>query len=89
MAERRTTVGSSHRLHTRPAAIFFQAVATQPVKVTIAKVGGAPVDARSMLSMLALDTRGGEEIVPAAEGDGAEQPLDTLVALVSRDLDKE
>jgi phosphocarrier protein len=39
--------------------------------------------------VLALDARGGDEIVLTAEGDGAEEALDTLVALVSRDLDKE
>jgi phosphocarrier protein HPr len=59
------------------------------VKVTIAKVGGDPVDARSILSVLALDARGGEEVVLAADGDGAEQALDELAALVARDLDSE
>jgi phosphocarrier protein HPr len=59
------------------------------VKVTIAKVGGDPVDARSILSVLALDARGGEEVMLAADGDGAEQALDELAALVARDLDSE
>jgi phosphocarrier protein len=59
------------------------------VKVTIAKVGGDPVDARSILSVLALDARGGDEVVLVAEGDGADQALDELAALVARDLDSE
>jgi phosphocarrier protein HPr len=90
MAERRVVVGSKVGLHARPAAMFVQAAAKQPVKVTIAKAaGGNPVDARSILSVLALDIRGGAEVVLTAEGDGAEQALDELAALVTRDLDSE
>ena len=89
MPERRVVIGSKVGLHARPAAMFVQAAAKQPVKVTIAKVGGDPVDARSILSVLALDARGGEEVVLAADGDGAEQALDELAALVARDLDSE
>jgi phosphocarrier protein HPr len=90
MAQRRVVIGSKVGLHARPAAIFVQAAAKQPVKVTIAKAaGGDPVDARSILSVLALDARGGDEVVLAAEGDGAEQALDELVTLVARDLDSE
>jgi phosphocarrier protein len=89
MPQRTVAVGSSVGLHARPAAMFVQAAAAQPVKITVCKPGGTPVDARSILSVLALDARGGDEIVLTAEGDGAEEALDTLVALVSRDLDKE
>jgi phosphocarrier protein HPr len=90
MAERRVVVGSKVGLHARPAAMFVQAAAKQPVKVTITKAsGGDPVDARSILSVLALDARGGDEVVLAADGDGADQALDELAALVARDLDSE
>ena len=89
MPERRVVIGSKVGLHARPAAMFVQAAAKQPVKVTIAKAGEDPVDARSILSVLALDARGGEEVVLAADGDGADQALDELAALVARDLDSE
>ena len=89
MPERRVVIGSKVGLHARPAAMFVQAAAKQPVKVTIAKTGGDPVDARSILSVLALDARGGDEVVLAADGDGAEQALEELAALVARDLDSE
>ena len=79
MPERRVVVGSKVGLHARPAAMFVQAAAKQPVKVTIAKAaGGDPVDAR-----------GGDEVVLTADGDGADQALDELAALVARDLDSE
>ena len=89
MPERKVKVGSSVGLHARPATIFTQAASKLPVKVTIAKSGGKAVDARSVLFVLGLDVRGGDEVVLAAEGEGAEAALDELEALLQRDLDKE
>ncbi|HZC99956.1 MAG TPA: HPr family phosphocarrier protein [Actinomycetes bacterium] len=87
MPERRVAVGSKVGLHARPAALFVQAAARQPVRVTIAKDGKPPVDAKSILAVLGLDVRGGEEVVLAAEGDGAEAALDELAVVVATDHD--
>jgi phosphocarrier protein HPr len=87
VAERRVNVGSRIGLHARPAAMFVQTAAKQPVKITVSKEGKQPVDARSILSVLGLDVRGGEEVILVADGEGAEQALDELAALVARDLD--
>jgi phosphocarrier protein len=89
MAQRNVVIGSSVGLHARPAALFVQAAARQPVKVRVAKVGGESVDARSILSVLALDARNGDEVVLTAEGEGDEQALADLAALLERDLDAE
>jgi phosphocarrier protein len=87
MSERIVTVGSKVGLHARPAALFVKAASAQPVPVKIGKPGGDPVDARSILSVLALDARGGDQVVLSADGDGADDVLDELAALVGRDLD--
>jgi phosphocarrier protein HPr len=87
MATRRVLVGSKVGLHARPAALFVQAANRLPVQVTIAKEGKEPVRAGSILMVLGLDVRGGEEVVLSAEGDGAESALDELADLVARDLD--
>ncbi len=87
MPERRVVVGSKVGLHARPAALFVQAAAKQAVPVTIAKGDKAPVDAKSILKVLSLDARGGEEVILAAEGDGAEDALDALAAVVAADHD--
>lgn len=87
MAQRNVVIGSSVGLHARPAALFVQAAAKQPVKVRIAKVGADPVDARSILSVLALDARNGDEVVLSAVGEGDETALAELAALLERDLD--
>ena len=87
MAQREVTVGSSVGLHARPAALFVKAAAAQPVPVRVGKPGTELVDARSILSVLSLDARGGDAIVLEAEGDGADEVLDVLAALVASDLD--
>jgi phosphocarrier protein HPr len=87
MLERTVTVGSRIGLHARPASLFVQAAARQAVPVRIAKLGGEPVDARSILLVLGLDVRGGDDVVLSADGSDAERALDELEALVSRDLD--
>ena len=90
MPERTVKVGSSVGLHARPATIFTQAASKLPVKVKIGKPGGNAVDARSVLFVLGLDVRGGEDVVLSAEdGEGADAALDELEALLQRDLDKE
>lgn len=90
MPERRVTVASAVGLHARPAMLFSQAAAAQTVTVSVAKAsGGQAVDARSVLSVLGLDVRHGDEVVLTAEGDGADSALDQLAVLLSRDLDSE
>ena len=89
MAERRVTIGSSVGLHARPAALFTQAAARQPVPVTIGKTGEEAVDARSMLLVMTLNAQHGDEVVLTADGEGADGALDELAALLARDLDAE
>jgi phosphocarrier protein len=84
MAERRVAVADPDGLHARPAALFVKAAAALGVPVKIGKAGTDDrVDARSILSVLALDVRHGDEVVLSAEGDGADTALDRLVALLS------
>ncbi|MCQ8194941.1 HPr family phosphocarrier protein [Streptomyces rugosispiralis] len=87
MPQRVVTIGSRSGLHARPATAFVQTAAKQPVKVTIARDGRDPVDARSLLSVLALGAAHGDSVVLAAEGDGAEAALEELAVLLTRDHD--
>ncbi|MFD3544628.1 HPr family phosphocarrier protein [Streptomyces sp. NPDC058655] len=88
MAERRVNVGWAEGLHARPASIFVRATTASGVPVTIAKAGGDPVNAASMLAVLGLGAQGGEEIVLASEADGADAALDRLAKLVAEGLDE-
>lgn len=87
MYQRTVAVGSRSGLHARPASLFVQAATRQPVKVTIARDGREPVDARSMLSVLALAAQHGDRVVLSAMGDGAQGAVEELAALLARDLD--
>jgi phosphocarrier protein HPr len=86
MSSRSVTIASRVGLHARPAAIFVQTVNSTGVPVQIAKPGDDPVDAASILGVMALGAKFGEEVVLTADDDAV---LDDLVALLSRDLDAE
>jgi len=83
VAERRVTVASPVGLHARPAARFVTAAAAFDGEVYLARPGGPRVSAASMLAVLTLGVRGGEEIVITAEGDGAEELLDRLAEIAA------
>jgi phosphocarrier protein len=88
MAERHVNVGWAEGLHARPASIFVRAATATGVPVKIAKAGGNPVNAVSMLAVLGLGAQGGDEIVLSAEAEGAEEALDRLAKLVAEGLDE-
>lgn len=85
MPERRVTVAIAEGLHARPAALFVQLAATQPAAVTIRKDGGAAAPANSILAVMALGAKGGDDVVLAAEGDGADASLDALVEYLGQE----
>ncbi|GCE77008.1 HPr family phosphocarrier protein [Cellulomonas biazotea] len=88
MAQRTAVVASRVGLHARPAMIFTNAVAATGVPVTIARPGGDPVDASSILFVMSLGVPHGEEVTLSTD-DGAQQVLDELVTLLETDLDAE
>ena len=89
MPTRNVAIASAVGLHARPASLFVQAATATGVPITIAKEGGKPVNARSILMVMALGAKCGETVTMSAEGEGADEALDSLVELLSRDLDAE
>lgn len=87
MLERRVTVGSSVGLHARPAALVAKAAAGQPTDVGIAKLGGSPVAAKSVLNLMTLSAEYGDEVVLSADGEHAELALEAVAAMVGTELD--
>jgi phosphocarrier protein HPr len=83
LSQRQVKIVSRVGLHARPAALFVQVAAKAPMEVKVGKPGGAPVNAKSILAVLGLDARYGEDIVITAEGESADAVLDELEALVS------
>lgn len=88
MAERRVTIGWAEGLHARPASVFVRAVTATGVPITISKPGGNPVNAASMLGLLALGAQGGDEVILASDAENADDALDRLAKLVAEGLDE-
>lgn len=86
MPERTVVVASSHGLHARPAALFTQAAAKAGLPVTVRK-GDRTVDASSILGVISLGIDHGDEVVLAADGEGADEALTALEALLLEDHD--
>ncbi|MCU1438609.1 MAG: system, phosphocarrier protein HPr component [Naasia sp.] len=86
MPERSVLIASAHGLHARPAAAFTQAAAKAGVPVQLTK-GAKSVNAASILGVISLGIEHGDEVVLSAEGEGAEDLLDELTALLSADHD--
>ena len=78
MPERRVTIAIPEGLHARPAALFVRLAGTLPVPVTVRTDDGAPAPAASILAVMGLGAKGGDEVVLAAEGDEATAALDAL-----------
>jgi phosphocarrier protein len=89
MPERTVSIASSVGLHARPASLFSQAAAKAGVPVTLTTKAGKSVNAASILGILSLGIGHGEEVTLSADGDGADAALESLVQLLSTDLDKE
>jgi phosphocarrier protein HPr len=88
VASRTVRIGSSHGLHARPAKLFAQAVKDSGIVVTVSKGAGAPVNAASILGIIALGAEKGDYLTLTADGDGAENVLDALAELLTTDHDE-
>ena len=88
MISRPVVVASSVGLHARPAALLAEAVDDSGVDVTIA-FDGEEADAASLLEIMTLGVGHGDEVTLSTDDDNAGAVLDSLVELLSRDLDKE
>ena len=83
MAERETTVGHAEGIHGRPAAQIVKAAKGFSSDIVIVK-GDREVNAKSILKITGLAKKG-EKITIRAEGEDAEQAVETLADLISAD----
>lgn len=83
--ERTATIGSKSGLHARPAAIFVQKAKSFQCQLTLVK-NEKTANAKSILSVLSLGVKQGEQIVLQANGDDAEAAVETLGILLESNL---
>jgi phosphocarrier protein HPr len=85
MKEFRTFVASPVGLHARPASLFSRSAKESGCVVRLAKVTDGLmsdfVDGASILRVMTLGVKFGDEIVVQVEGDGEESAAATLQAL--------
>ena len=83
MAEREATVGPEEGIHGRPAARFIKAAKRFSSQIVVIK-GDREVNAKSVMKMTGLAKKG-ERIIIRAEGEDAEEAVNTLAELISKD----
>jgi len=81
MPEKTVIVTHKVGLHARPASVFVQTASkfASDISVTCEE---RTANAKSILTVLTLGAHQGAEITIKAEGEDAQEALDTLVALV-------
>jgi phosphocarrier protein len=68
-------------LHARPAAAFVRIAGRHACQIFVRK-DDLEVNGKSIMGMMMLAAEAGSELVIRAEGEGAEQAVEDLVALV-------
>ncbi len=81
-ADSRITLPDNVDLHARPAANFVRTAMRFSAAISVA-AGDKEVDAKSLLSVMALGARRGTSIRLRAEGDDAAAAIDALAATVA------
>lgn len=82
MLSRNVKIINKLGMHARPAALLTKTANLFGCKITITK-GGKTIDAKSILAVMALAAKCGEEITITADGAGEAVALDSLVSLVT------
>ena len=83
MAQRETTVGPEEGIHGRPAARILKAAKGFSSQIVLMK-GDREVNAKSIIKITGF-ARKGEKVTVRAEGDDAEQAVDTLAEVIAAD----
>ena len=84
MAEKKTTVGPEEGLHARPAAEFVKKARQFTAEIKVVK-DGREVNAKSSMQIMTLGAKKDNEIVIRAEGDDAEEAVEALAGLISKE----
>jgi phosphocarrier protein HPr len=84
MAQRETRVGPEEGLHARPAAQFVKTAKQFSSDIMVVK-GEREANAKSSLKLMTLGAKKGDKITIRAEGEDAQEAVDTLTQLISID----
>jgi len=82
MVKKEVVIINKTGLHARPASDFVLAAKKFESKITICKEGGEPINAKSVVRLLAECIGQGTRVEITADGADEETALDELVALI-------
>lgn len=82
--KKKVTIKNKQGLHARPAALFVQIANKYDSQVTVKK-GKETVNGKSIMGILMLAANKGSKIIIEVIGDDAQEAINELEALVSRD----
>lgn len=82
MAEKKVVIKNKTGLHARPAALFVQKAGQFSSDVSIT-LGDKEVNAKSIMGVMSLGAGLGSEILIKAEGEDAQQAVDTLAEIIA------
>ena len=80
-ARREVRIGNLRGLHARASAKFVNLASSLPAEISVEKDGNR-VCGTSIMGLMMLGAAMGDSITICAEGEGAEDALDQLAALV-------
>ena len=84
MVEVKVVVVSKVGLHARPAAAFVQEALKHRCSVTL-EAGGRKANGKSILEVLALGVKHGQEVTVRTDGEGEKEASKSLCRLLSSD----
>ena len=86
MVEKTIKISNYRGIHMRPSMIIIDEAAKYDSDITIRRIkSGDEADAKSIMQMTMLAIECGEEVVIKAEGKDAEQAVENLAELITRD----
>lgn len=85
MPEARVILKNPSGLHARPAAVFVQAANGFTADIILQR-DGKEANGKSILAVMGLGVKCGNELIIRTKGEDADQALATLVALVQGGL---
>ena len=88
MAQQEFTIENKLGIHARPAAQFVKLASKFACDIQVEK-DGEEVDGKSIMGLMMLAAGHGSVIQISAEGDDAEQAVQTLGELISKKFEEE
>ena len=87
MVEKRVTVTNRLGIHARPATLLVQAASRFGSDIFLSKGDVSRINGKSIMGVMMLAAEQGAEILIEAEGDDAQEAVDSVAELLGGDFE--